>query len=106
MGEISSMYNLMAIFSMIVGAFFFVCGAANKGPIFNMDYPDDVKDEVRKVIRITSIVGGLILMAVGLLDYFQRDDLKWLNILLWAIGTLVLIGAIIYIKVKFGKRLK
>lgn len=106
MGDISSMYSLMAIFTMAVGGFFFVCGAANKGPIFNMDYPDKIKDEVRKVIRIAAIVDGLILIAVGLLDYLKRDELQWLNVTLWALGTLVLIGTIVYIKVKFGKQLK
>ena len=54
--------------------------------------------------------GGTLMMATttstedtGLLDYLKRDELQWLNVTLWALGTLVLIGTIVYIKVKFGK---
>ena len=88
-------------FTLIAGVYFLVLGIIRKGSIYRNDFPKAIQAEVKRTISITSIIEGVILIAVGLLDVFKMDQLKWLNISLWALGFIIVIVTIVYFRRKY-----
>ena len=96
----------MSWMTLVLGAYFLIFGIIKKGSLYKNDYPKAIQDDVKKVISFISIIAGVLLLGIGLLDVFKVESLKWLNITLWVIGLIFVIGSIVYFKKRFGEYLK
>lgn len=96
----------MSWMTLVVGAYFLIFGIIKKGSLYKNDYPREIQDEVKKAISFVSVIAGVILLIIGLLDVFKVDSLKWLNISLWVLGFIFVIISIVYFRKKFGQYMK
>ncbi len=93
------MNQMMAIFSIIIGAFALYSAVTGKGPAFKNDYPKAMKEEANKMLRTFCWIVAPIMLITGVLDYMGYT---------WAyyISFATIIPGIIIYYIIFRKRFK
>jgi len=93
------MNQMMAIFSIIIGAFALYSAVTGKGPAFKNDYPKAMKEEANKMLRTFCWIVAPIMLTTGVLDYMGYT---------WAyyISLAIIIPGIIIYYIIFRKRFK
>jgi hypothetical protein len=96
------MNNMNSMFGMIniaIGAFALYSAIAGKGPAYKNDYPEEIKEEANKLMRMICWVVGPILIVQGVLDYMGYTTASM-------IMMIPVFGAIVVYLVIFFKRFR
>ena len=97
--------GMMVIFYLAIGVYSIYAAIAGKGYAYKNDYPEEIKEEANKMMRVVLAVAGPILILFAALEYFKIGG-YWIVIGgAAAIGVLFIVYAIIFRR-KFGKILK
>jgi len=98
-GTFDSMNNFMSIIMIVIGVFIIYSAITGKGPAYKNDYPEEIQEEHRKMLRIFCTIVGPVVLAGGILDYMK---IPWG---FWVSTGVIVPGIIIYIII-FRRRFK
>ncbi len=100
------LYDLMVLFTLVLGVYFLACGLLKKGGIYRNNFPKEIKEEVKKSVSIVAIITGSVLTVSSVLEIlsvFNQDVVVYTSIVL-CIGVVVVYG--IYFRKKFGRYIR
>jgi len=99
----SDLFGFMAMFQILIGVYALYAAFKGEGRMYKNDYPEEIKPEANKMLRIFCFVMGPVMLASGILEYL---GLKWTY---WVTMPIVFAGIAVYLVIfykRFGKILK
>jgi len=102
---LEAMGGFMTIFYIGVGIYAIYAAIAGKGYLYKNDYPEEMKEEANKMMRVVAAIAGPVLIAFAVLEYFQVGG-YWTIIAEMVIIVALLTTYTIIFRRKFGKILK
>lgn len=107
--DVFSGESIVQLFSVIIGVYALYSGIKGDGGTYKNSYPKELQEPIRKILRVTYLIFGVIMTVGGVLDYlnvFGDAAKEWIVWGYTGLGLIVFVVYWIIIKVKFGKQMK